>query len=69
MCLKKNCLKSEIISVGDGANDIEIIKNAGMGVAFNAKEILQNIAKLKINFSDLTGLLYLQGIKEKEFIK
>ena len=69
LCFKKNCLKSEIISVGDGANDIEIIKNAGMGVAFNAKEILQNIAKLKINFSDLTGLLYLQGIKEKEFIK
>ena len=68
LCEKIDISFSEVISVGDGSNDIEILKNAGIGVAFKGKEILKSVTDLRLDYSDLTALLYIQGFKEKDFI-
>lgn len=57
---------SETIAVGDGANDLGMIKRAGLGVAYHAKPLIAEAAKASVNFSDLTSLLYLQGYHETE---
>ena len=57
------------ICVGDGANDIEMIKNAGLGVSYNGKEILKKAANIRFDYTNLKGLLYAQGLSENEIIK
>ena len=57
---------SDTIAVGDGANDLEMIGAAGLGVAFHAKPILSKAAAAKIDYGDLTALLYLQGYKASQ---
>ncbi len=52
---------ADSICVGDGANDIMMLKAAGMGVAFEGKPALLKAIKVQISYSDLTALLYLQG--------
>ncbi|WP_421782440.1 phosphoserine phosphatase SerB [Kiloniella litopenaei] len=59
----------ETIAVGDGANDEDMIKTAGFGVAFNAKPSLKQKTSFHIDYSDLTSLLFLQGYREEEFVK
>ena len=59
---------NKTLAVGDGANDIPMIKRAGLGVAFHAKHVVQNAADVTLNNSGLTGLLYMQGYHRKEFI-
>jgi len=55
-----------IVAVGDGANDCLMIKNAGLGVAFNAKEILKKVSDGTISRENLIGLLNVLGIADKE---
>tara|TARA_E500000178_G_scaffold252858_1_gene249400 strand:- start:874 stop:1776 length:903 start_codon:yes stop_codon:yes gene_type:complete len=55
----------DVISVGDGANDIELVSNSGIGVSFKGKPILNKKAKAVLDYTDLTGLLYFQGYKTK----
>ncbi|MEM7240616.1 MAG: phosphoserine phosphatase SerB [Pseudomonadota bacterium] len=57
----------DVLAVGDGANDLPMITRAGLGVALHAKPNVQKHAKVKLNFADLTGLLYLQGYTKSEF--
>jgi phosphoserine phosphatase len=57
---------SESIAVGDGANDIDMIQAAGLGVAFRAKPALKAVAPVAIDHGDLTALLYLQGYRANE---
>jgi phosphoserine phosphatase len=52
---------SETLAVGDGANDIEMVREAGLGVAYRAKQQLEQAADVVIRNGDLTALLYLQG--------
>ena len=58
---------AETIAVGDGANDLEMVRAAGLGVAFRAKPILADAASVAIRHGDLTALLYLQGYRQPEF--
>ena len=58
---------SDAIAVGDGANDLDMIAAAGMGVALHAKPVVAAAAPLRIDHSDLTALLYLQGYGRDEF--
>ncbi|MCY4196025.1 MAG: phosphoserine phosphatase SerB [Rhodobacteraceae bacterium] len=51
----------DALVVGDGANDIPMLKAAGMGVAFRAKPVVNAQIDLQIRHADLTALLYLQG--------
>ena len=57
------------LAVGDGANDLDMIKAAGLGVALHAKPVVAAQAAVKIDHGDLTALLYLQGYDEAEFVR
>jgi phosphoserine phosphatase len=58
----------ETIAVGDGANDLGMIKLAGTGVALHAKPSVATQAKIRIDHADLTALLFVQGYSRAEFI-
>ena len=55
------------LAVGDGANDLAMIREAGLGVAFHAKPLVAKEAQVSIIHGDLTALLYLQGFELGEF--
>jgi phosphoserine phosphatase len=57
------------LAVGDGANDLDMIRAAGLGVALHAKPIVAAQAAVRIDHADLTALLYLQGYSEEEFVR
>ena len=59
---------SDVLAVGDGMNDLLMLKNAGTGVALYGKPALQEKCKVRINFGDLTALLYLQGYSDAEIV-
>ncbi len=55
------------LAVGDGANDLPMIQQAGLGVAYHAKPIVEEAAPARIRFNDLTALLYIQGVPQTEW--
>jgi phosphoserine phosphatase len=55
------------VAVGDGANDLDMVQAAGLGVAYHAKPALAAAAGARLEVSDLTALLALQGIPEREW--
>jgi len=57
----------ETMAVGDGANDLGMIGLAGAGVALHAKPRVAAQCDIRINFGDLTALLYIQGYAISEF--
>ncbi|MFY0595311.1 MAG: phosphoserine phosphatase SerB [Cognatishimia sp.] len=59
---------TDVLAVGDGMNDLLMLKNAGTGVALHGKPALQAKCKVKINHGDLTALLYIQGYAKSEFV-
>jgi phosphoserine phosphatase len=58
---------ADAISVGDGANDLPMLKAAGLGVAFHAKPAVAAQVPARIDHGDLTALLYLQGYRRNDF--
>lgn len=56
------------LAVGDGANDLPMILEAGLGVAFHAKPVVQAAAPASIRFNDLTALLYIQGYAQESWV-
>lgn len=62
-----NLTPADAIAVGDGANDLDMIRLSGTGVALHAKPSVAEQAKVRIDHGDLTALLYLQGYKREEF--
>ncbi len=58
---------AETLVVGDGANDLAMIRDAGLGVAFHAKPALAAAAGARIDHGDLTSLLYAQGYARAEW--
>lgn len=59
--------ESDVIAVGDGANDLGMLRRAGLGVALHAKPVVAAECDVRINFGDLTALLYVQGYSRSEF--
>jgi phosphoserine phosphatase len=57
----------QVIAVGDGANDIPMLTAAGLGVAFHAKPIVNERAQHAIGSLGLDGILYLLGMRDREF--
>ncbi len=60
---------ADTLAVGDGANDIGMIRRAGLGVAYHAKPVVIEAASAVIAHGDLTALLYLQGYEAKEIVR
>ena len=63
---KENITKEEVVAVGDGANDRIMLKDAGLGIAFNAKEVLKKVADGSITKDNLKGLVYCLGVDDRE---
>ncbi len=59
----------QTIAVGDGANDLGMLTLAGSGVALHAKPVVAAECDVRLNFADLTGLLYVQGYSAADFIE
>jgi phosphoserine phosphatase len=58
----------DTLVVGDGANDLGMIEHAGLGVAYHAKPAVAAAAAARIDYGDLTALLYAQGYRRDEFV-
>ncbi len=61
-------LPEQTMAVGDGANDLAMLGEAGLGVALHAKPAVAAAAHVRIDHCDLTALLYLQGYSVEEFV-
>jgi phosphoserine phosphatase len=54
------------VAVGDGANDLDMLGAAGLGIAFNAKPVVQQAADTSVNVPFLDAIIYLLGISREE---
>ena len=59
---------ADVLAVGDGANDLGMLRRAGTGVALHAKPSVAAECDVRVNFGDLTALLFLQGYARSEFV-
>ena len=59
----------DTLAVGDGANDLAMIQDAGLGVAYRAKPIVAAAARVRVEHADLRALLYFQGYPARAFRK
>jgi phosphoserine phosphatase len=56
------------MAVGDGANDLAMLGEAGLGIAFHAKPKVAQAAHARVDHGDLTALLYMQGYRRADFV-
>ena len=59
---------SDTMAIGDGANDLAMIKESGLGIAYRAKPLVAEAAHARLDHSDLSAALYLQGYRETELV-
>ena len=64
----RSLTREQTLAVGDGANDIPMIEEAGLGVAYHAKPKTAAAADARIEYGDLTALLYAQGYKRADWV-
>ena len=65
----KGLALSATMAVGDGANDLAMIREAGIGVAYHAKPAVAAEATARIDHADLTALLFMQGYRASDFVE
>jgi phosphoserine phosphatase len=56
------------LAVGDGANDLDMLREAGLGVAFHAKPVVAAAARARVDHADLRAVLFAQGYRAREFV-
>ena len=59
----------DTLAIGDGANDLDMILKAGLGIAYHAKPVVAAAASAAISHGDLTAVLYLQGYRQEDIVK
>jgi phosphoserine phosphatase len=60
--------RADTLAAGDGANDLPMLAEAGLGVAFRAHPQVRAAASVRVDHGDLTALLFLQGYRRDEFV-
>ncbi|HEX3296484.1 MAG TPA: phosphoserine phosphatase SerB [Nocardioides sp.] len=55
-----------VVAIGDGANDLDMLEIAGLGIAYNAKGLVQEAADTTMNVPYLDAIMYLLGISREE---
>lgn len=60
--------RAETLAIGDGANDLAMVEEAGLGIAYRGKPKLRDAADGRIDHGDLSVLLYAQGYARKDWI-
>lgn len=68
LCARLGIAVTEAMAVGDGANDLGMLKRAGAGVALHAKPVVAAECDIRINHGDLTALLFVQGYARSAFV-
>ena len=68
LCGELGIARDQAMAVGDGANDIDMLEAAGMGIGFHANPAAAEAANVSINHGDLTALLYLQGYHARDIL-
>jgi len=58
--------EAAVIAIGDGANDLDMLGAAGLGIAYNAKPVVQDAADTAVNVPYLDAIVYLLGISREE---
>jgi phosphoserine phosphatase len=58
--------EASVIAIGDGANDLDMLNAAGLGIAYNAKPVVRDAADTAVNVPYLDTILYLLGISREE---
>ena len=61
--------RDETMAIGDGANDIAMVEEAGLGVAFRAKPALAAVADARLDHHGLDALLWAQGIPRRAWLE
>lgn len=69
ICHREGITRDEAVAVGDGSNDRIMVANAGLGIAFNAKEVLKKVADGAITKNHMKGVLYCLGISDRNLKK
>jgi phosphoserine phosphatase len=69
ICTKKTINQKKVIAIGDGANDLEVLNYSGLGIGYNAYQIIKDNIKNQIFYTDLKSVLFFLGINEIEFSK
>ena len=59
---------SAVVAIGDGANDLDMLNAAGLGIAYNAKPVVQDAADTSVNVPYLDTIMYLLGITREEIV-
>lgn len=67
-CAERGVALAESLAVGDGANDLPMLLEAGLGIAYHAKPVVQAQARASITHNDLSALLFVQGYARDEWI-
>jgi len=62
---QSDCQNSNVMAVGDGANDLKMLKSAGLGIGYRGKKIVRESADASINIFGLDSILYLLGWDDK----
>ena len=65
---RRGLKRDDTLVAGDGANDMDMIAEAGLGVAYHAKPAVAAAAPARIDHGDLTALLFAQGYRDDEFV-
>ncbi|WP_395657941.1 phosphoserine phosphatase SerB [Nocardioides sp.] len=60
--------EAAVIAIGDGANDLDMLNAAGLGIAYNAKPVLRDAADTAVNVPYLDTIVYLLGISREEIV-
>src|SRR5205085_9016246 len=66
LALRENVPLDQVIAIGDGANDLLMLRKAGHGIAFHAKPKLREAARTSISAMGLDAILYLLGITGRD---
>ena len=69
ICEARGIPLSRALAVGDGANDIPMLKEAGLGIAYHAKPAAAAAADARIDANDLSAILFAQGYPMKEWVE
>ena len=56
----------QVVAVGDGANDLDMLSAAGLGIAFNARPVVRRAADASLNVPYLDAVLFLLGMTREE---
>jgi phosphoserine phosphatase len=63
---QEGIMLDQVIAIGDGANDMQMLKKAGLGIAFNAKKFTKAMVGTSITHKSMDSILYLLGITDRD---